>query len=498
MSAALRATTDAVTLTSPLLTLWLLLPYLAGFVAALLPVIARQLVLLCCLVSGAVAAAALRSGEQGAVLLNLLGPTGVRLSVDPLAGWFVMLAALLLAAVLLSCWQRVSGTAMPLLLLVLLGGLNTAFAAVDLISIYVTLEVVGISAFLLILRERSDRSLWIALRYLLVSNTAMTLYLIGAGLVYAQSGSFAIAALAPLPLGAAQAFVLLGLLTKAGVFISGLWLPRTHAEAPPEISALLSGVVVTAGAVPLLRLAQLDPRLLVVLQAVGVSSALLGVVAALGASDVKRLLAWSTLSQMGLVLLSPVAAGAMAFSHGLAKAVLFLLAGRLPSRQLDGWHERALPLGLQLALWGASLSLVGVPPLLGFAAKKDLQETLPPPLAAAVVVLSLGTAMVFARLWGAPLEPAARTPAFLPPSLQLAVAPLLLTLLLAGCWQLRSGISAAAWLTSAALLAVAVVLQRLIESRSTPLAWRDNLQDLLGNLALLGSGLLLALRLGVS
>jgi multicomponent Na+:H+ antiporter subunit D len=483
-------------LTSPWLTLWLLLPYLAGFVGALLPVIARQLVLLCCLLSGAVAVDALLAGPQGTVVLSLLGSTGVSLSIDPLAGWFVLLAALLIAAVLVSCWSRALGTATPLLVLVLLGGLNTAFAATDLISLYVTLEVVGISAFLLILRDRSNSSLWIALRYLLVSNTAMTLYLIGAGLLYVQAGSFAIAVVADVPLGAAQAFVLLGLLSKAGVFIAGLWLPRTHAEAPSEISALLSGVVVTAGAVPLLRLAQLDQRLMVVLQAVGVASALLGVVAALGVVDVKRLLAWSTLSQMGLVLLSPVAGGAMAFSHGLAKAVLFLLVGCLPSRQLVGWRERALPLGLQLALWGASLSLVGVPPLLGFAAKKDLQDSLPPPLAAALVVLSVGTAMVFARLWGAPCAPSTDA-GLLTPGLRLAITPLLLTLLVAGCWQLLGGTTAAALLSAVAVLAVGVLLQRLLEVRFTPLVWRENLQDLLGNLALLGSGLLLAFRLGI-
>ncbi|MEB3172323.1 MAG: proton-conducting transporter membrane subunit [Cyanobacteriota bacterium] len=491
------------TLSPPLLTAWLLLPYLAGFMAALLPRFARLLVLFCCLATALVGASALLAGPQAGVALRLLGSTGVSLSVDVLAGWFVLLAALLIAAVLVACWERVVPGPMALLLLVLLGGLNTAFTATDLISIYVTLEVVGISAFLLILRERSDRSLWVALRYLLVSNTAMTLYLIGAGLVYAQSGSFALGALAQLPLGGAQAFVLLGLLTKAGVFIAGLWLPRTHAEAPAEISALLSGVVVTAGAVPLLRLAAIDPRLLAVLQLVALASALLGVVAALSASDVKRLLAWSTLSQMGLVLLSPLAGGAMAFSHGLAKAALFLLAGRLPSRQLDGWRQRALPLGLQLCLYGASLSIAGVPPLLGFAAKKQLQDALDPPLAAALVVVSVGTVMVYARLWGAPLPTRAGAEAFLSPGVRLAAGSLVLALLLVGLWQwpAAAGAGAEALLSSVAVLGAGVLLQeglqRLPLAPFTTRALRENLQDLLGNLALLGSGLLLAFRVGV-
>jgi multicomponent Na+:H+ antiporter subunit D len=489
-------------LTSPLLTVWLLLPYLLGFVAAMVPLLSRLLVLGCCLLSGFVGAAALLAGPLGAAQLNLLGSTGVTLRLDPLAGWFVLLAALLIAAVLVACWQRSPATPMPLLLLVLQGGLNTAFAATDLISIYVTLEVVGISAFLLMLSDPSASRLWVALRYLLVSNTAMTLYLIGAGLLYAQSGSFSLNALARLPLGAAQAFVLLGLLTKAGVFISGLWLPRTHAEAPAEISALLSGVVVTAGAVPLLRLAQLDPRLLVVLQLVGLGSALLGVLAALRATDLKRLLAWSTLSQMGLVLLSPVAGGAMAFSHGLAKGGLFLLAGgRLQSRQLAGWRERPLPLGLQLGLYGASLSIAGVPPMLGFAAKKGLQETLPPPLAAALVLLSVGTVMVYARLWGAPLAPASAAEPMLTSGVRFSVSALVVVLLLVGCGQLAQGIPVQAMLSSFAVLAAGVLLQQALQrlpvGSVTPPVHGETLQHLLGNLVLLGSGLLLAFQFGV-
>jgi multicomponent Na+:H+ antiporter subunit D len=490
-----------VLLPASVLTIWLVFPYLVGFLAALLPGLSRFLVLSSCLLSAAVAATALQAGSRGAVTLALLGDTGVSLRIDALAGWFVLLAALLVAAVLVACWNQMQGTPMPLLLSVLLGGLNTAFTAIDLMSIYVTLEVVGISAFLLILSKRGDNQLWVALRYLLVSNTAMTLYLIGVALLYIQTGSFSMQALAQLPLGAAQAFVLLGLLTKAGVFISGLWLPRTHAEAPAEVSALLSGVVVTAGAVPLLRLAEADSRLQIVLQLVALASALMGVVAALSATDLKRLLAWSTLSQMGLVLLSPLAAGAMAFSHGLAKAVLFLVAGRLPSRQLAGWSDRPLPLAVQFALLGASLSIAGVPPLLGFSAKKALQDSLPGPLAAGVAVVSVGTVMVYARLWGAPLAPGDGAAPMLSKSERLSVGVLVSLLALAGAGSLSGGIRAESLLGSAAVLGAGLLLhhglERRPEARIARLTLGETLQDLLGNLAVLGSGLVLAFRLGM-
>jgi multicomponent Na+:H+ antiporter subunit D len=316
--------TDAWSPGSHQLVIWLLAPYLAAFTVALLPALSRPLILLCVLSTALLGAWLLMDGAGHQLLL--LQQYGVSLSFDRLAGWFLLLNGLVCLAVWIEGrrqgWDRTGW----LLLLVLLGALNTSFLTTDLVSLYVSLEVVAISAFLLILRGRTARADWIALRYLLVSNTAMGLYLIGAALVYAQSGSFQFAALAALPPGAPLALVLVGLLTKSGVFLNGLWLPRTHAEAPAEVSALLSGVVVSAGALPLLRLEQLSDAVIALLTPIALASAALGVLYALVVDDAKRLLAWSTLAQMGLVLLSPAAGGAMALSHGLAKAGMFLTA----------------------------------------------------------------------------------------------------------------------------------------------------------------------------
>jgi multicomponent Na+:H+ antiporter subunit D len=273
----------------PPLVIWLLGPYLAAFLVALLPALSTTLILLCSLATALLGGWAVLGGAR--LELRLLQEYGVSLSLDPLAGWFLLLAGTVCLAVWLEArrqgWER-SGW---LLLLVLLGALNTSFLTTDLVSLYVSLEVVAISSFLLILRGATANAGWIALRYLLVSNTAMGLYLIGAALVYAQSGSFRFEALAALPPGAPLALVLVGLLTKSGVFLNGLWLPRTHAEAPAEVSALLSGVVVSAGALPLLRLEQLNGAITGLVAPVGLASAALGLVYALTTSDAKRLLA---------------------------------------------------------------------------------------------------------------------------------------------------------------------------------------------------------------
>jgi len=371
---------------------WLLLPFLAAFLSALLPVLARWLALLCCAATVFLAAAiALGALQLGAITgealpggalpgaIALLGPYGVSLRVDAFSAPFLLLNGLVGGAVLLDGWrQPPPGPFLPLLM-VLHGGLNSAFVATDLISLYVTLEVVGVSAFLLILISRSERTLWVALRYLLIGNTVMTLYLIGTAVVYVQTGSFRLEAVAATTGGAALALLLVGLLTKSGLFLSGLWLPLTHAESPAVVSALLSGVVVTSGIAPLLRLNEAVPALHGVIPAIGLASAALGLLFALVDGEVKRMLAWSTLSQMGLVVLAPAVGGIYALGHGVAKAALFLGARRYPARDLAGWKSRPLPPGVWGPLWIASLSVAGLPPLLGFTAKYQLNKAISPP-----------------------------------------------------------------------------------------------------------------------
>jgi multicomponent Na+:H+ antiporter subunit D len=486
---------DLWSLSAQPLVIWLLGPYLAGFLVALLPPLITALILLCSLSTATLGSWAVLGDTR--LEMQLLQGYGVSLSLDPLAGWFLLLAGLVCLGVWIEGrsqgWDR-SGW---LLLLVLLGALNTSFLTTDLVSLYVSLEVVAISAFLLILRGATANAGWIALRYLLVSNTAMGLYLIGAALVYAQSGSFRFDALAALAPGAPLALVLVGLLTKSGVFLNGLWLPRTHAEAPAEVSALLSGVVVSAGALPLLRLEQLNSSIAALVAPIGLASAALGLIYALTASDAKRLLAWSTLAQMGLVVLTPAAGGVMALSHGLAKAGLFLTARHWPGRSLHDWRQRPLVWSLQLPLWLASLSIAALPPLLGFTAKKQLQASLTPQLGWLVLLLSIGSVAIYARLCQAPWRWSPRPP--------LCWGALLLTLplLLAGLASAGKP-EAGALLQALAVLVLGVVLHLGLErlragdggGGGPELPQLDRLGDLLGGLGVVGAGLLVAMAGG--
>jgi multicomponent Na+:H+ antiporter subunit D len=483
-----------------LLITWLLLPFGAAFVSALLPRLARGLALLCAATTLLVAGWAWRGGS---LQLDLIGPLGVQLQVDALAAPFLLLNGLVVLAVLLDRWRRLPEGPFLVLLPVLLGGLNSAFLAVDLVSLYVALEVVGITAFLLILQKRDDLQLWTALRYLLIGNSVMTLYLVGVALLYLNTGSFRLSAMAALPAGdpalaVILALVLVGLLTKAGVFLSGLWLPRTHAEAPAEVSALLSGVVVAGGLCPLLRLEAQLPGLQPVLAWVGLASAVLGLLYALLETDLKRLLAWSTLSQLGLVLLNPAVGGFYALAHGLAKASLFLVAGHVPSRRLEGWARQPLPPGLAVPLLLASLSIAGAPLLLGFWSKQALFSpplTGFPGIAAAqaswvLPLLGVGTAAVYARLCWLPLQGGRDVPA-------IGAVLLAALLLLAGVVPLwapeAQGLPGLG--KALALLAAGAGVEALRQLagarllRGLRLPDLEQLGDLFGGMAVMGAGL---------
>lgn len=488
---------------SALLTAWLLLPLLAAFTAPLLPALARPLALLSALL-GAGLGLALSAG-MGPWSLELIGPLGVLLQFDATAAPFVLLNGLVVLAVLLDGWRQPLSGPFPVLLMVLLAGLNSAFVAVDLVSLYVALEVVGITAFLLMLGQRSGLQLWIGLRYLLLGNTVMVVYLLGVALLYLRSGSFRLQALADLAsadsaegAGATVvlALLLVGLLTKAGVFVSGLWLPRTHAEAPANVSALLSGVVVAGGLCPVLRLSQALPQLQPLLLWIGLASALLGVIYALAEGDLKRLLAWSTLSQVGLVILDPAVGGVYALAHGLAKAGLFLLAGQVGERDLARWRRSPLPLQQGLPLWLGALSIAGAPPLLGFWAKEGLSRSLSGPASTVLLLAMVGTAAVYARLLLRPLAPAG---AGLPPG------PALLALvLLAGGLLLAPLPAQGSLLKTGAVLAAGACLELLLDGarrataglRGLALPALERIDDLLGGIAVVGAALMALLLRG--
>jgi multicomponent Na+:H+ antiporter subunit D len=341
--------------------------------------------------------------ESAPLTLRLLDRFGVSLALDPLTGFFVLTNALVTAAVIFYCWRSDRTTFFYAQTLILHGSVNAAFACSDFISLYVALEVLSIASFLLIAHSRSDRSIWVGLRYLFVSNVAMLFYLVGAVLVYKAHHSFDFIGLRGAP-PEAIALIFLGLLVKGGIFVSGLWLPLTHSESESPVSAMLSGVVVKAGVLPLVRCALLLEEIDPIVRIFGVGTALLGVFYAVFEKDAKRMLAFHTVSQLGFILAAPEVGGFYALTHGLVKSALFLIVGILPTRNLKELQHQPIHTPIWIALVIASFSISGFPLLSGFGAKVLTMKNLLPWQVISMNLAALGTAISFAKLTFLPFK----------------------------------------------------------------------------------------------
>jgi multicomponent Na+:H+ antiporter subunit D len=373
---------------------WIAFPFLAGFIIYLLPRTNKLLALTTAVVSAAYAAQLFFEAQPFS--LRLLDRFGVSLVLDPLASFFILTNALVTGAVILYCWNSGKSTFFYAQTAILHGSVNAAFACTDFVSLYVALEVLSIATFLLIVYPRSDRSIWVGLRYLFVSNVAMLFYLVGAVLVYKAHHSFDFIGLKGSP-PEAVALILLGLLAKGGIFVWGLWLPLTHSESESPVSALMSGVVVKAGVLPLARCALLIDEVDPIVRGLGVATALLGVFYAVFEKDTKRILAFHTVSQLGFILAAPEVGGFYALTHGLVKSALFLIAGVLPSRNLKELQHQPLPNSIWIALVIASFSISGFPLLSGFGAKVLTMKNLLPWQVIGMNIAAFGTAVSFAK-----------------------------------------------------------------------------------------------------
>ena len=282
----------------------------------------------------------------------------------------------------------------------LVAGLNALFLAADLFNLYVTLELVGLAAVGLVAAGGGTQQVAAALRYLFATLLGSGAYLLAVALVYGAYGTVSIATLLPLVTAEAPRLILIagalagiGLALKTALFPFHFWLPPAHGSAPAPVSALLSALVVKASFYLILRL-WLGPFAPLAAAAdwlpatLGAAAIFWGSWQAIRAVKLKRLIAYSTVAQLGyLFLIFPLLAqtGALqagvmqVFAHGLAKAGMFAAAGVMIKATgqdtvagLAGVVER-LPVTL-FAFGLAGMTLMGLPPSSGFLAKWLLIE----------------------------------------------------------------------------------------------------------------------------
>jgi len=374
--------------------------------------------------------------EETTILFHALGgwnaPVGIVFVADRASTLLALVLVAVFTAALLYTFldEEPSSRSRVLALLFLLEmGVTGALFTGDAFDFYVFFELMSLSAFGLVGYRRSPAHVEAALKFAALSLAGSTLMLMGVGAIYAQTGALTFASLPTLsaqvlspPLYLlAIGLVLTALCLKCAVVPLHFWLPDAHSIAPTGVSVVLSGALVKVGAWGILRfLGSQAPWVWAdvrgALLAAGAATALLAALAAVAQRDLKRLLAYSTASQMGYVVAAAAlgtAAGVSAAlvhagAHGLTKSTLFLGAGAAMTatgeRRWDrmGGLLRLSPL-FAAAMLVAMLSLAGIPPLVGFAGKLVVFRALLGEGAWAPLVCLVGASALMlylmARLW---------------------------------------------------------------------------------------------------
>lgn len=389
-------------------------------------------------------------------------PLGISYEVDllgavlsALTGWVLLLIALY------STWYVRDAEGIPYYYTLLLGleaGLLGCIYTGDAFNLFVMLEVLSISAYALVgYYRRKPEAIEAAVKYGLLGAAATTIYFIALVFLYGAFGTLNMADLAiksravahspfsgaiygaiPVSASVGVALALWAFTYKSALFPNHFWLPDAHPEAPTPVSAALSGLVVNVGAYAVIRFmytifgpdsvlgagAGFRDTVLIALLILGAASGLVGALMMAVQEDIKRLLAYSTISHVGLIFMgisiglssvpqevaSVGLAGAIyhIINHSVGKALLFMAAGTLivaagGRRKLDDLAGigRKYPL-VTAALFIGFFQLMGLPPFGGFTSKFLLYmaffEAGLPVISVLIVAISAISVMGYAKV----------------------------------------------------------------------------------------------------
>lgn len=273
----------------------------------------------------------------------------------------------------------------------------------DIFNMYVFIEITSLSAYALI-ASRGKIALKASFTYLILGSIGACFFLLGIGFLYAVTGSLNMEDLSLLlppfygsrAVRAAFVFFLVGLSIKMALFPLHTWLPDAHAFAPSEVSAMLSGIIIEVSTYAFLRVAfsvfsvEFFNELPVfeIVSWVSAGAILFGSIWAMAQTNLKRMLAYSSVANMGYIMLAVgLATSATRYpwagltpaamhilNHALMKGCLFLVAGAFIYRgniweiqNLQGWGRRMPYTSAAFVI--AALSMIGIPPSVGFVSK---------------------------------------------------------------------------------------------------------------------------------
>ena len=383
-------------------------------------------------------------------------PLGVTLVADRFAAIMLLVAALMLLGVLVYAigQQGVDRTHIGFhpVYLVMSAGISGAFLTGDLFNLFVSFEVMLSASYVLLTLGGRREQVRSGMTYVVISLFASALFLTAVALVYASTGTVNLADLATrldtIPWAVRQALVLLLLVAfgiKAAIFPLFFWLPDSYPTAPTAVTAVFAGLLTKVGIYAIIRTQTLllpdGQRPEVLLLVLAGATMLVGVLGAIAQNDIKRILSFHIVSQVGYMVMGlaffTVAglAGAILYMvhHIVVKTNLFLTAGLVEHRAGTGHLDRLSGLArsapvLAVLFLAPALSLAGIPPLSGFVAKLALLDAGIDASSYAVVVISLLVSLLTlfsmtkiwsGAFWGEP-DPDLSAPGSLP---ALMVAP---------------------------------------------------------------------------
>ncbi len=333
-------------------------------------------------------------------------PYGIEYRIDLLSGLVLVLITAIAAVVMLYARDSVAaeipegqqGWYYTMFLLCLTGLLGITVTG-DAFNAFVFLEISSLSSYVLIAMGRDRRSLVAAYQYLIMGTIGATFYIIGVGMLYIMTGTLNMVDLAARlgpatgtpPVLAAMAFLTVGLSLKLALFPLHLWLPNAYAYAPSVSTAFLAATATKVSIYLLMRFAftvfgieftaEFVP-IAQVLLVLSVAAMFAGSISAIYQDDVKRMLAYSSVGQIGYITLG-ISLGSQSgltgsivhlFNHGLMKGGLFLLMGGVALRAGTVSLEALAGIGRRMPWTMAGLaicgmSMLGVPGTVGFVSK---------------------------------------------------------------------------------------------------------------------------------
>lgn len=377
-------------------------------------------------------------------------PFGITFVGDMLSAFMAFMCLLVLTfGVVYAMGSKDKAVGYPtfyVLFLTLATGLVGAMLTGDLFNLFVFAELLVFSGAILTASSDDRFGVEAALKYFYTSLVASASLLLAVGVLYVSFGTLNMADLAvriasnpDAPLApVAIAFLLVTFMVKSAVFPFHFWQPDFHTAAPTAVSAMLSSVVVKLGVYGFLRMTTLlfvdqAPAIRALLVLLGLAGIVYGGLGAIGTHNAKRMLAYSTLAQVGFILvaigwgtpLALTAALIFSFNHSLIKAAMLMLAGQVASRApiKTAAFDVVQGLGKYMPASGAlffvgALALAGIPPTNGFISKMTLfqsgiqaEQWVSLALLGVASILTLIYVMrAFMRIWWQPAADAAVKP----------------------------------------------------------------------------------------